>query len=59
MFEIQTYDKNEWINRWTVQDERGKPRPCRFKTYTEALKYLCDFLETKHSDGWYLSLIHI
>jgi len=48
-FEVQTYTTADgWLNCWSIEDKRGIPIPLLFRTYTEALDELTDFLANQH-----------
>jgi hypothetical protein len=48
-FEVQTYTITDgWINCWSIENEHGNTTPMFFKTYTEALEELSDFLANQH-----------
>ena len=48
-YEVQTYTiADGWLNCWSVEDKRGIPVPLLFRTYTEALEELCEFLAEQH-----------
>ena len=48
-YEVQTYTICDgWMNCWSIEDESGGCSPMIFRTYTEALEELSDFLADQH-----------